>query len=221
MPTPLPSPSLRWSVPLGCLLMSLGSSLAPNLAAANCEHEDALARAAAELALDHSATPRRLQRALRHAGSDLPQAALLKSEEGSPALQRWLTSIGRSAPGTVVCGQAATSDGILTVAALRAGRLRVTNGAFEVELDERYRDAHLVIVDAEGAHLRLRADVGRPVRIPTDLPRPLDVQLVASDRSGPRPLSQLRVGGPANLGRPGSDRGRERIAELRLRELLP
>ncbi|MEM9195670.1 MAG: CAP domain-containing protein, partial [Myxococcota bacterium] len=45
--------------------------------------------------------------------------------------------------------------------------------------------------------------------------RPLDVQLVASDRSGPRPLSQLRVGGPANLGRPGSDRGRERVAELR------
>jgi len=88
----------------------------------------------------------------------------------------------------------------LVLAAFRGGSLGPVPGhpsRLLPSLAEGFSEPHLVVQAADGTLMRLPVDAAAlrsGVSLPTELPRPLRVQLMATGPSGPRPVAERWVG---------------------------
>lgn len=182
-------------------------------ARAQCTEEDALSEAAAELMLAGERGAEAIAAALRVAGSDLPHARLAIFGDGEDP-RAWLRQLEDDAP--LVCGRAAAEGVVWILAAARGGALVPDGEGFRVRLAEGFRDARLAMRDARGELVRLPAIAGASVRPPPELVAPVQVQLVATGPSGPRPVAVRYVGGvPLGASAQGEGDLRARLRALR------
>lgn len=174
-------------------------------ALAGCPDDAGLTRAAAQLLLeDDRQVSGAIARALRAAGSDAVGVRALFVEEGrgDAAIAKWLDERRAAADARMICGEAFSQKGRLVMATASGGGLtELSPEASSVRgwLAPDFRDAHLVIIDADGAlsrHHVTPASLAEGVPIPKDLERPALVQLMASGRSGPRPIAERVAPGP-------------------------
>ena len=163
-----------------------------------CQDEPALSAAAAELLLlNRKPSSEQLTGAVREAGSDAVQVrALLWRGETDEHARDWLTELAASADAPTVCGIAHGAGKHLLLASPRGGSLEplgARSHAVKGRLAPEFRAAELVLADAEGGMQRLAVDrdqLARGIPIAAELPRPVQVQLVARGKRGPRPVAE-------------------------------
>lgn len=197
---------------------------APDVARAlPCEHDDALAQAAAEV-LGRELTPANLAREAREAGSDAPTVHALRDPQVDDArVAEWIGRLRARSDGDLVCGEAQGEGGRVVLAAVRAGGLEGVPGdssRLRGWLARGFDRPELVIRSADGALLRLGADpqaLRRGFALPEDVELPALVQLVARGPHGPRPVAERSVGGHFDAGASfgGDQELPVRIGELR------
>ncbi|WP_083457773.1 CAP domain-containing protein [Sandaracinus amylolyticus] len=170
---------------------------APGLARAQRCEDDVLAEAAAAV-LMHGGDPTgaELLAAARHAGSDAPTVHALAIHDGDEGrIGPWLERLGERLRAPVVCGEARRDERWLVIAAPRAGRLvDEGNERFRIELGPGFADPMVFVEDPHGNVERVEPFEGR-ADVPSDLERPVRVQLVARGPDGPRPVAERRIGG--------------------------
>ncbi len=168
-----------------------------------CERDDALANAASSL-VDRGEPPASelLTRAVRASGSDAVsvRALWLSGDKSDEKLREWLEAFRKRADAPLVCGEARSPAGRLLIAAARGGSLALANeDPLEIRgrLERGFDDPLLVLSDGDGRIIRYRTDkaqLRRGIALQSDLRPPLRIQLVASGRSGPRPVAERIVG---------------------------
>lgn len=143
-----------------------------------------------------------LTREVRAAGSDAVavRALWLPGNDGERKLAQWLQSFRERADAPLVCGEARSTAGRLVIAFARGGSLApLPDDAREIRgrLERGFDSPELVVSDGAGRTRRYRvsnAELRSGVPVDADLQPPLHVQLVASGRSGPRPVAERVVG---------------------------
>ncbi len=180
---------------------------------AGCTTEDALSEAAASLMLAGARDPEAIARALRQSGSDLPHVRLgIFPIDGDP--RSWLAQLEDEAP--LVCGRASGPEQLWLLVGARGGGLVPTEEGFRVELAPGFSEARVAMRDAQGELLRVSVERGAVVQPPPHLQPPLQIQLVATGGSGPRPLAVRYVGGrPLGRSVQGEGGPRARLRALR------
>ena len=187
-----------------------GEPSRPSLASVEvraCERDEALAAAASRL-LQNGEPPasEELTRAVRAAGSDAVsvRALWLSGNNGDEKLSQWLEAFRERADAPLVCGQASSPAGRLVIATARGGSL-VLKGETPLQIQGRlergFDEPQLVVSSADGRILRHRVDnaaLGRGIALRSDLQPPVLIQLVASGRSGPRPVAERIAGDSAD-----------------------
>jgi uncharacterized protein YkwD len=163
--------------------------------AQDCEHDDALARAASELLLSGSEwTSRQVTDAAHAAGSDAPTVHALYTHE--PDASAWLARLG----GSLRCGRAESERGTLWLAAPSLGHLEIVSAdplrvraSFTVGTGA----ATLFVLDARGETTAFEVP-GSPTELDLgrDLALPATLQLVAAHADGPRPVAERTLGEP-------------------------
>lgn len=188
------------------LLLLLASPLRAVAWEPPCVAEDALSEAAAVLLLEGAPVDgAALRRAAREAGSDAPvvHALVVRLDEEARA-RAWVEALAASSDAPLVCGVARNDARVLVLATARGGALAVTLGAdaqtVELTLAPGFSAPRLVVLDARGAlhDVPIERDSTRAA-LPSDAPRPLLVQLVATGPAGPRPVAERSIGGRAPL----------------------
>ena len=181
--------------------------------------DPSLDQAAAELALSSAElSPGRLRRALRKAGSDVVTAKATWVSSSSER-NEWLRTLSLEAEAPVCFGEAVTERGRIVVAAERPGRLAVEETTVTYELAPGFRDAYLVVRDQSGTRRVVPSEAGTfaVARAANDA---VDLQLVATGPSGPRPVA--RLGGEVPGYRvSGSEDHESRLAQIRQRAGAP
>lgn len=175
-----------------------------------CRTDDGLSRAAGLLLLEEERQATgAIYRALRTAGSDaVGVRALFVEGEGGGAVEAWLDEFREAADARLICGQAFSVEGRLVMASASGGGLAdMAPETTKVRgwLAPDFRDAHLVIVDAAGSlsrHQVTPASLAAGVPLPKHLERPALIQLMASGRSGPRPIAERVAPAPVGVGQP-------------------
>lgn len=195
--------------------------------ALDCEMDDALTEAAANLLLDGAGAPGAdaLARAAREAGSTATAVhALRVAEDDAHGVQRWLARMLARADAPLSCGEARGGGQRLVLVAARGGALIASihdEAQLRVEVGDGFSAPHLVIRAADGSLRRVAVDeevLERGIHIPDELPRPVEVQLVAEGSAGPRPIAQHVIGATEDVGSRYSSEGgtlEERVMELR------
>jgi uncharacterized protein YkwD len=163
-----------------------------------CQDEPALSAAAAELLLlGEKPSSEHVQQAIRDAGSDavLVRALLWRGETDERA-RAWLSKLAAIADAPAACGVAHGPGKHLLLAFARGGALEPLgprSTAVKGRLTREFRAAELVLADAAGGLQRLAVDaeqLARGVPISAELPRPVQIQLIARGKRGPRPLAE-------------------------------
>jgi len=196
-------------------------------AALDCEHEDALARAAASLLLDGGArSPGAIERALRRAGSDAPAAhALMVADDDAGRLGAWLSEQRERADAPLACGEAQGRGRRLVLATARGGSLAVEGRRIRGRLAAGFDRPEVVVSDASGATRRVglsASALADGVTLPDGIAEPVRVQLVAYGPRGPRPVAERTVGEGAPLEpSPGTGDVPRRVRSLRRSERAP
>lgn len=212
---------------MGTLLFALATALAPTAHALECEPDDALTEAAANLLLDADRAPGSdaLARAAREAGSAATAVhALRVADDDEQAVERWLSRMRARADAPLSCGEARGGGQRLVLVAPTGGALVAAaddEARLTVEVGDGFSEPHLVIRAADGSLRRVAVDdevLARGIRIPDELPRPVEVQLVAEGSAGPRPIAQrvigaVEVGGASYSSEAGTLE--DRVSELR------
>lgn len=172
-----------------------------------CQPDERLAHAAAELLLRGDPKPEAevLVAAVRAAGSEAValHALFVEAAAGEAPVRAWLAERRQRSDAALICGSASSERGLLVISSAKAGELsaidpdkRVVRGA----LARGFAKAELVIAAADGNLVRVgvsQAALREGVHLDEALPAPLEVQLVATGPSGPRPVAERVVGGPA------------------------
>lgn len=163
-----------------------------------CEDDPALSAAAAELLLSEDAVNSEgLTHALRAAGSDaVAVRALMWRGDTSSEARSWLADFAQRSDAPMACGIAHGASKHLLLATARGGVLQPLDArsrAVRGKLQPGFKAAELVIADASGGLQRFAVDartLARGVPLDAELPRPVQIQLVARGRHGPRPLAE-------------------------------
>lgn len=168
--------------------------------AQDCVHDDALARAAAEL-VARGTTPNapEILEAARREGSDAPTVHGLRvhGEAGAAQVTTWLARLA-TGESPLACAHADTEEGALWLAAPRLGAITVLStdpvrvrASFVVSTGA----AVLYVLDGRGETSAYEV-AGSPteIELPEDLQAPLSLQLVAARPEGPRPVAERIVG---------------------------
>ncbi|MDD9937424.1 MAG: CAP domain-containing protein [Myxococcales bacterium] len=162
-----------------------------------CEHDPALARAAAELFLSNEPpSAAAIERALRVAGSDLVRVRARLTPHSEPGFGGFLREHAARTDAALVCGVATSDRGHLMLIAARGGSLSplsVDSTHVRGALTAGFVEPQLVVSDAEGQLERLRvtpAQLRAGIPIARELPRPARVQLLARGPAGPRPVAE-------------------------------
>jgi uncharacterized protein YkwD len=206
----------------------------------DCEQDALLSRAAAELLLrGELPDSETVTRTVREAGSD---AVFVRGYYWHPAeagAETWLSEFKRGADAPAVCGYAQGAAERLLLVAAKAGSLDALSGKSKRVrggLSDGFRDPVLVVSDRDGALRRLpieREQLSRGVEIPSELRRPVRIQLVARGPAGPRPVAErtLPVAAGARSGEAAQPRPAapvaagvattERLARLRRAHDIP
>ena len=161
--------------------------------------EEAALRLATEAgALEDTA----LRDLVREVGGTMPSVRALRvGLDADAEVTRWLSAMRATAEGPVVCAEVEGDDGRIVLAAERAGALRIERVEGEpvrirAEVAAGFVAQYVVFRGADGRFVRVAAtralEAGEPV--PESLPLPIDVQLVAEARRGPRPVAELTIG---------------------------
>lgn len=199
----------------------------PRAAAADpilpCLHDDALARAAAELLLSPGApSPGALTEAARAAGSDAPILHSLSIRPGGSGrrVHRWLRRLAERSDAPLACAEAQGEAGGLVLATASGGRLRLDprSRTLRGSLAPGFRRPE-VVVRTDGELLRFGvtvAQLGAGVPLPSEVEEPALVQLVATGPAGPRPVAERFLGVPSTPGAGGDDLD-GRLSDLRRR----
>lgn len=205
----------------------------PSLARAyDCPTDPALEEAAVRLLTEADADGA-ARTFVRDAGGSMPVVRVLRVGPGDDAtVDRWLTAQRAGTEGPVVCGEAVSDEARVVLAAERAGTLVVQGGpdvqVVRATLAPGMTAQYLVFRGADGRFVRVpptRA-LGDGEPVPASLPAPVEAQLVAESRRGPRPVAEITLGGEprADAGdddarviarRRGDEAPRERVARLR------
>lgn len=168
--------------------------LVAGAARADCDDE-ALTRAAVEALGAADADPLALARA---AGSTLPVVRGLRLSDGDDGrVRRFVETLASELRAPIACGEASSEGRRVVLAGPRAADLEVLEGRVRVRLADGWTGPRLYVRDAAG-----RAYEGDFVEgwaeLPSDLARPLDLQVVATGPEGPRPVAEQGAGsGPA------------------------
>lgn len=180
------------------LLIAFLLSAAP-AQAQDCEHDDALARAASELLLTGGEwTSRQVIDAAHAAGSDAPTVHARFSRDGDASA--WLARLGGGSAATLRCGRAESERGTLWLAAPALGHLEIVSAdplrvraSFVVGTGA----ATLFVLDARGETTAFEVP-GSPTEVDLgrDLALPATLQLVAAHADGPRPVAERTLGEP-------------------------
>ena len=167
-----------------------------------CVADDPLSEAAAALLLEGAPVDgAALTRAARDAGSDaLVVHALVVRLEEEARVRAWLEALAASSDAPITCGVARNDARVLVLATARGGALAATLGAdaqsVGLTLAPGFSAPRLVVLDARGALHDVAIERGAArAELPSDAPRPLLVQLVATGAAGPRPVAERSVGG--------------------------
>lgn len=212
------TPSTVRSLCAAALTLSLGvpATIARADGLPGCPGDPVLTRAAAVLLLeDDRQASGAIARALRSVGSDAVGVRALFVEQGGggEAIEAWLTEMGAAADARLVCGEAFSEAGRLVMATASGGGLSdlaPDTTLVRGWLAPDFVDAHLMIVDANGAlsrHQVTPATLADGVPLPKGVERPALVQLMASGRSGPRPIAERVAPGRAGAVGPGGPAG--------------
>ncbi len=179
-----------WIVPARlCLTLLLW--LATLTANAQTCDDPALVRAAAEAL---STGERDLVQLARRTGSDLPTVRGLELADGDdPPVRRFLDELAASSHAPLACGQASSEGRRLIIAGARAATLQIEDEVARIALAPGWHDARLYLRDALGEARSYPIVEGR-AEIPSDLARPLDIQVVATGPDGPRPVAERIFG---------------------------
>ena len=226
------------------LSAALGASLAWGAARASadvlpCPVDDALSEAAAALVAGSAApTAAAVTRAARDAGSDATAIHALRVSLGdarsTARIARWLADLRTRADAPLACGSAEGSGGQLVLATARGGALDdVASDEMRARLAPGFDAPQIVLMDAAGELVRLdasAAELSAGFSVPSELARPVVVQLVARGPAGPRPVAERVVAlssptaAPASAPEDRADASRrvdlvlaERLEELRER----
>ena len=202
-------------VPLRILL--LGALFLPASVAAGaggetlrCAAELELTRAAAELLLaSKPLTSSTLMAALRAVGSDAVGVRALAYRDEAEA-RTWLTALAGRVDAPLVCGVAHAQERHLLLATARGGSLAPIDeqdALVRGTLAPGFGKAELVVADGTGEVQRFAVDgaqLAAGVALSPSLPRPVQVQLLAHGRQGPRPVAErvLGAGEPSAPGEP-------------------
>lgn len=183
------------------LLFLVSSLFAPAAARAQaCDHDDALARAAAALAaLGRAPSGAEVRDAARAEGSDAPTVHALRADAAhAEAHVAWLDRLSSGGTVPLSCGHAESEAGSFWLAAPHLGSIELigddpvrVRAAFVVSTGA----ATLFVLDARGETSAYEVP-GSPteIELPRDLVAPLSLQLVASRPEGPRPVAERVVG---------------------------
>lgn len=196
-----------------------------------CEHDDALAQAAASIALgDEPASPDLLLRSARDAGSSVVAVHSLRVRAGDvQRVDRWLAELSERADAPLICGRAQSERGTFVLAAERAASLEVDAGQAEARftLAAGFDRPHLVVREESGRLVAL-APQGHRFDL-SGITLPATLQLLAVGPHGPRPVALRLVEGRVVEGRVVEGRavegpsgrvvGREAALDARVAEL--
>jgi uncharacterized protein YkwD len=165
----------------------------------------ALEEAALRLATQaHDVADTALRDIVREVGGTMPSVRALRvglDADADAEVARWLSALRATAEGPVVCAEVEGDAGRIVLAAERAGALRIERVEGEpvrvrAEVAAGFVAQYVVFRGADGRFVRVAAtralEAGEPV--PESLPLPIDVQLVAEARRGPRPVAELTIG---------------------------
>ncbi len=163
-------------------------------------HDDALARAAAELvARGRTPTAPEILEAARVEGSDAPtvHGLRVRGETGAAQVDAWIARM--TVDGSpLACAHADTDEGALWLAAPRLGGITVLStdpvrvrASFVVSTGA----AVLYVLDGRGETTAYEV-AGSPteIELPEGLVAPLALQLVAARPEGPRPVAERTIG---------------------------
>jgi uncharacterized protein YkwD len=183
-----------------CIFVAL-FGVTTDLAAQDCVHDDALARAALNLTLaGHTPSSREVLEAARTEGSDAPtiHALATRGADGATRAAEWLLRMSGDEHLPLSCAHADSETGTLWLAAPRLGSIAIVSedplrvrASFVVSTGA----ATLFVLDAHGETSAYEVP-GSPteIELPSDLVAPLSLQLVASRPEGPRPVAERMVG---------------------------
>ncbi|MBX3269350.1 MAG: hypothetical protein KF729_03765 [Sandaracinaceae bacterium] len=175
-------------VSLGAIAFATAWLLVAAPASADCD-DPALTAAAAEALASGAEDLIALARA---AGSTLPTVRGLRASEGDDArVRRFVEALAARAGAPIECGEASSEGRRLVLAGPRAATLEVEADRVRVELAEGWSAPRLYVRDGEGNTYETAVERGHAA-LPSDLVRPLAIQIVATGPGGPRPVAEHR-----------------------------
>jgi hypothetical protein len=114
------------------------------------------------------------------------------------SFKAWVEDLLQTADGPLICGRARSGERVVLVAAVKSGTITMAGkNRLHAQVVEDFRDPYLMVRDAAGGSRRIAVDgegYGSTITLPSEWPRPLFVQLVATGPNGPRPVAERWVG---------------------------